>query len=55
MGFVKYIDFDNLSEADKKAVQKLLQQHKKELQDAMRATDKDLAALKRRRAKKAKK
>jgi hypothetical protein len=57
MGFVKYINFDHLSATDKKALKKLLQHQKKDLLDAMRATDQQIAALirKPKKAKKAKK
>ena len=46
MGLSKYINFRNLSAADKKALKKWLEEQKKALQDAMKTTDNELASLK---------
>jgi hypothetical protein len=45
MGDIRKINFDNLSAADKKELRRLLQQQKKSLQDALKATNKELADL----------
>ena len=37
MGFVKYMNFTHLSEADKKALKKKLETQKKELQAALKS------------------
>jgi hypothetical protein len=55
MGYAKYIDFANLSDAERKALTDLLQKQKRELQDALRDANKALTALKRKPKKKKKK
>jgi hypothetical protein len=55
MSFTKYINYDTLTEAEKKALKKQLQDHKKALQDALADADKGLAALTSRKGKKSKK
>ncbi len=45
MAVIRKINFDNLSAADKKELRRLLQQQKKSLQDALKATNKELADL----------
>jgi hypothetical protein len=55
MGFTKFINYGGLTEAEKKALKKQLQDHKKALQDALADADRGLAALGTGKAKKAKK
>ena len=55
MGYAKYIDFANLSDAERKALTDLLQKQKRELQDALRDANKALTALKRKPKRKKKK
>jgi hypothetical protein len=52
MGYAKYIDFSNLSDAERKALTDLLQKQKRELQDALRDANKALTALKKKPKKK---
>ena len=55
MGYAKYIDFSNLSDAERKALTDLLQKQKRELQEALRDANRALTQLKRKPKKKAKK
>jgi len=55
MSFIKYVNFESLTDEDKKALKQELQAQKKALRDQMVAADKALAALSKPKAKKAKK
>jgi succinate dehydrogenase flavin-adding protein (antitoxin of CptAB toxin-antitoxin module) len=47
MGFVKYIDFSNLSDDEREALEKLLEAQKEDLVAALRNANEGLAVLKR--------
>lgn len=57
MGYAKYIDFSNLSDADKKRLKTLLEKQKKELEQALADANFSLESLKKapKKAKKGKK
>ena len=45
MGYAKYIDFSNLSEADKKRLKTMLEKQKKELEQALADANFSLKSL----------
>jgi succinate dehydrogenase flavin-adding protein (antitoxin of CptAB toxin-antitoxin module) len=54
MGFAKFVDFSHLSDAEKKALKKLLENQKKDLQDALKSLSAKKKAKKSTKGKKAK-
>ena len=55
MARTRVINFENMSKADREALRVLLQQQKKSLESALKATNKELADLRIRHAAKKKK
>jgi hypothetical protein len=54
IGVLKSLNFDNLSEADKTALKKKLQDHKKQLTDAANMVDRHIKKLSKTKKKKSK-
>jgi high-affinity Fe2+/Pb2+ permease len=55
MGFVKYLDFSGLGEKEKKALKKLLEGHRKDLEGALKSLTGKKKKAKKKKAKKSKK